>query len=124
MVFFADLDPSARAHLRRALAAHHQWCRTNGVPFPAVFEPLLVSNGQDWTSRDGDEEIADAAGVPLAYRYDEAGEQLRVSEKTIRRLVEAGELRAVTIGGNNRRIPRDDLVEYLETLRTGSTRTS
>lgn len=120
-MFFAELDESARAHLRRALAAHSRWCRENGVQFPSVLDPLLVRNGQERTRSDGAEDVFDSARMMrLAYTYKDVGEQLGVGEKTVRRLVDAGELRAVTIGGANRRIARDDLLRYLESLRERS----
>lgn len=60
--------------------------------------------------------IADRAEVedagPMTYSYQEAGDRLGISERTVRRMVADGRLRAVTL--NKRpRIPAEALTEAL-----------
>lgn len=47
---------------------------------------------------------------------ESAAERLAIGERTLYRLLEAGELPSVRIG-RSRRIPADALVEYVERLR-------
>ena len=57
--------------------------------------------------------LPDDGLVSLAYTYHDAGKLLGdVSERTVRRLVAAGELAVVDVGGQ-RRIARADLERYL-----------
>lgn len=109
------LDGPSRAHLARALEQHDRWCRTNGLPVPATLVRLAgacaVRNGQNRPDR-GDEDLGGEHGpMALAFKYDEAGRLLGVSERTIRRLVSSRELAAIDVAGA-RRIARDDLVAY------------
>ena len=121
LLLFGALEADAGAHLRRALVAHRRWCRDAGYPWPDALAALLATisahSGQERPELHDDAVPLDTAGVPLALNYADAGRLLDVSERTVRRLVASGELPHVEIGGN-RRVLRDDLVEYLETHRT------
>lgn len=115
------LGAGARRHLVRALEDHRCWCRGNGVRFPADLEQLaalVASDGQERPTPPGAGGLVDTAPVAIALTYEDAAAVLSVSERTIRRLVEEGRLRAITIGGpRTRRIHRDDLVAYADSLR-------
>lgn len=53
---------------------------------------------------------------PLLYSLMAAGQVLSLSEQSVRRLIQARELRAVTVRGRLR-IHRDDLEAYAQSLR-------
>lgn len=114
------LDPVAARHLARAIEAHARWCRANGVRLPAALGDLalLATAGQGTTNANLAEELADDGAMsPLVYTYAEAAERLRVSERTVQRLVAEGRLPAVEVGTRNPRITRQDLEEYVAGLR-------
>lgn len=115
------LDDLGRRHLARALEDHLRWCRANGMAFPASVAQLallVARNGQERPDLSSAVDLVDAAPVAIAYTYSEAGAVLSVSERTIRRLVEEGRLRAIPVGGpRTPRIHRDDLVAYAQSLR-------
>lgn len=56
-----------------------------------------------------DDEVPDR----LAYSIDEVARLLSVSESTVKRMLAAGTLKAVKVGGH-RRIPRSELYRLLE----------
>jgi len=62
--------------------------------------------------RAGDETPEGGAMPPLAHRYVDAGRLLGVSESTVKRLVAAGSLRAINVGGS-RRIPQAALESFV-----------
>ncbi len=115
------LDAISRRHLVRALEDHLRWCRANGLPFPdnlAQFALLVDRGGQERPDLTPASELVDAAPVVVALTYDEAGRVLSVSARTIRRMVEEGRLKAITVAGErSRRIHREDLVAYADSLR-------
>ncbi len=115
------LDATSRRHLARALHEHRRWCRANGQELPAGLAQLALladRNGQTRPDRSSGGLLTNAAPVAIAYTYAEAGAVLSVSERTIRRLVEEGRLRAITVAGErSRRIHRSDLEAYAESLR-------
>lgn len=113
-----SLDSMAARHLARALEDHRRWCRTNAVALPPALEQLAlaVRAGQSRSTEHDNVDVVEAASVAIAYTYTEAGQLLGVSESTIRRLVRSRELRAVSVAGT-RRIHRDDLTQYAESLR-------
>ena len=114
------LDPVAARHLTRALEVHRRWCRDNGVRLPAALSDLalLATAGQGTTNGHGAEELADDGHMsPLVYTYAEAAERLRVSERTVQRLVAEGRLPAVEVGTRNPRIAVEDLENYVAQLR-------
>ena len=49
--------------------------------------------------------------------YDEVAVKLRVSVKTVRRLVDSGELESLTVGARSRRIAPEAVIEYKTRLR-------
>jgi excisionase family DNA binding protein len=112
------------AHLHRALAAHAAWCRTNQVTRPpgiCRLEALLRdTGGHGVTTVATHPGVGDAAGHVhdeplLCVSLDAAGARLGVSGRTVRRLVDAGELPAVRIGGSPR-VRLDDLSAYVAGL--------
>ena len=116
-VAVVGLDGDVASHLVRALVEHARWCRSNGIAVPATLVALLdqlASAGQRWPTM--------AAPVPdphddlmLALTYEVAARRLGVSERSVRRLVAAGKLRAVDVAGC-RRVRASDLARYLEGL--------
>lgn len=102
-------------HLAVAVERHRRWCRDQGIAVPAEVVELvrIVSGGQEGTNGRADLDLSDDGGVPLAYDYTEAGRLLGVSGKTVRRLIDDGELRVVRVGPWPR-VPRDELVAFLE----------
>ena len=112
-----DLRPIA-GHLRRMLADHWAWCRTNGVPWPPGLDDLgqiLASAGQDGTALDALDGLGDAAGV-LLIDYDEVARRLGISRRTVQRLVSTGELPVVALG-RQRRVHVEDLAAFADALR-------
>jgi excisionase family DNA binding protein len=69
---------------------------------------LLARGGHGRSTLDGGAEIGDC----LAMSYDVAARRLSVSERTVRRLVESGELPRIDIGGC-KRIATEDLAAYV-----------
>lgn len=115
-----QLDRVAAHHLARALESHRRWCRANGHQLPPALADLalMVSDGQERPNNaPGDDLLDDGQMSPLLYTYAEVAGRLRVSERTIRRLVLAGELTPVDVGARNRRIHHLDLETYAAGLR-------
>lgn len=116
------VDRGSAAALARALEDYRIRCRVNGGRPPPVLEQLqlLLSDrgGQGLPNVDEFEVAPDDGLMSLLNTYEDAGKALSVSQRTIRRLVQGGELRAVRIGAA-RRIHRDDLLSYAERLRQG-----
>ena len=118
-----DLAGRTGAHLARALDAHRLWCRANGHSMPADLVQLvallsmMASNGQSRTTSSAVDDLADTAPVVIAYTFAEAGTLLGVSERTVRRLVAAGELRSISVASAPR-IHREDLEYYAQRLRS------
>jgi len=119
VIIVAGGDDQLEAHLARALAEHTRWCRTNGVGVPgelgALLENLSASRGQGRTSPPVPPANMDDDRMLLAVDYRTAAARLAVSERTVRRMVAAGRIPAVTIGGC-RRIRTDDLTDYVANL--------
>ena len=114
------LDGASARHLGRALEAYRARCRGDGMPLPPALADLLAATtGQGRPDVEADEDMADDGRMtPLLLTYLEAGQRLRLSERSVRRLVAAGDLRAVEVGGR-RRIHTADLEQYAERLRHG-----
>ena len=109
--------PPLAAHLARALAEHLRWCRANAITPPPALVALadeMVSGGQARSPLDPLDSTPDA-GPMLPLDYAETAARLRVSERTVRRLVSAGALPAVDVAGC-RRVRVADLLAYVETL--------
>lgn len=111
------VDEQTRAHLARALSDHVRRCKVNGWPVPASIRQLEATfAASDGHGRPSDAVLAPPADSgPVALTYDEAAHLLAVSPRTVRRLVAADALPAISIGGS-RRITREAVTEYLEGL--------
>ncbi len=86
--------------------------------YDELAEACLTSarNGQAGTSVDGLADFVDHWRMaPLLLTKAEAAELLRLSERTLQRLISAGELPAVHVGGAAR-IRREDLEGYVASL--------
>lgn len=120
MTFVLDLDDVDRAHLLAALERHRSVCLAAGGRLPPVLDRLAVSiavrGGQRRTNPRGPVTVPDA-GPATVFTISEVAGRLRVSDRTVRRLVTSGGLAAVTIAGR-RRIRATDLAAYLDTLET------
>lgn len=120
-VFALRLDDASRYHLTRALEAHAVECRKNGHTLPVPLAELwnLARAGQGRTPLgDGDAGPHDA---PVLLTYADVGKRLRVSARTVQRLVAAGALPVVVVGSSPR-VHYADLHAYAERLRaTGRT---
>lgn len=96
-------------HAQIALTHHARWCRSTGHPFPPLFSALLESladsHGQSRPILDDAPAPPDAA---LMLTYNEAAQALRVSPRTVRRMVADGRLAVVEMGGC-KRIRRADV---------------
>lgn len=109
------LDDHTRAHLARAIDSHRDWCRVNALPVPPLFHQLSVA----LAASGGQARPQDATPLPttehqvMALTYDDAAAVLSVSPRSIRRLVAARELPAISIGGS-KRITREALADYLK----------
>jgi excisionase family DNA binding protein len=110
-------DPETRRHLLAAVTAHVRRLQRDGRSVPAGLAMLLVApDGQGRTPVGEIAESADGGGMtPLALDYRSAGAVLGVSERTTRRLVRAGELPSVNVGGCPR-VRMADLVAYVTGL--------
>lgn len=117
-VVVLGLDDVLTSHLTRALVQHARWCRANGISVPAPLVEMLnelASAGQRRPT------VAAPVSDPhddlmlLAVTYEGAAHRLGVSERSVRRLVAAGKLRAVDVAGCPR-IRASDLSDYVEGL--------
>ena len=90
--------------------------KPRAVPIGArVLVDVLDSSRLERTFLAVGSHFPDDAGV-LLVRFEEAGDRLRVSAKTVCRLVESGALPAVSIG-RSRRIRVRDLETYVDNLK-------
>lgn len=117
---FLDLDERGTAHLVMALRLYERRLRTDGYhQLPPLLrqlhDALVARTGQERTTSDGDDQPGEDGRV-LLLDYDDVAAQLGVSERTVRRLVETGDLRVVRIGQSPRVHP-DDLRAFVESLR-------
>lgn len=55
---------------------------------------------------------------PLAYRYRDAARLLGISERSLRRLIDARELPTASVGKSRKVVLRQDLLDYLESVRS------
>jgi excisionase family DNA binding protein len=123
VVALEDVDAG---HLARAIQNYEKACRQNGarlpIPLREIHDTLLsvtgsARSGQERTRSSSGPPLSDDAPVSLLLDFESAGRWLDVSERTVRRLVEDGEIRSVSIG-RLRRIHRDEVIEYADRLRT------
>ncbi|MDO8363054.1 MAG: helix-turn-helix domain-containing protein [Actinomycetota bacterium] len=116
MIVVGPVDPLLVRHLQRALSSHFRWCREQGVAVPAELRGLfdaLASDGQRRPTGARSGESGDDAAMLLALTYDQAAGRLGVSSRTVRRLVAAGSLPSVMVGGLPR-VRAADLAAYVE----------
>lgn len=116
---YTRFSPLDEAHLAWALEYYDDRCRRDGGRMPPNLrlfaDALKTPKGQKGPNSPEPDLIPDNSVV--FYDYEAAGKVLSLSLTTVKRLVRAGELRAVHMGTKTRRIHRDDLVEYAERLR-------
>lgn len=121
MVVVSALGDLDAAHLARAIENYERTCRQNGARLPVALrelhDVLTVSGGQERPTLETGPVVSDSDAMSLLHDYDQAARLLGLSERTVRRLVSEGDLRAVEVG-RLRRIHRDDLLEYADSLRT------
>lgn len=105
--------------LRVAAEAIRATARRDGLTAPSWVDDLerAATAGLSGTNRARVDEVGESGPVPLVYRPEEVAEVLRVSPRTVNRLIAAGELRAFSVF-KDRRIAREDLVEFVERRRT------
>jgi excisionase family DNA binding protein len=82
-------------HIAASLNGLRKRARRNGGHWSPELEAirLLANSGQERPEIDGD---------VLAYDYEAVGKRLSISERSVRRLVAAGSLPSVMIGGSAR----------------------
>lgn len=107
-----------RVWLRVAADAIRSTARRNGLSPPPWVDDLEAAAlaRPSGTNGAAGQDIGESGAVPLVYRPDEAAEVLRVSPRTVNKLIAAGELRAFKVI-NDRRIAREDLLEFVERRR-------
>ena len=119
MLMVGTVDPTVGAHLKKALASHMRWCRDNGIAVPAEVNDLFMMVASDGLTRPtvGEERTVthDADVALLTLTYDQAAKRLNVSARTVRRLVQSGDLRAVDLCSAPR-IRVADLATFVERL--------
>ena len=98
------------------LGALRRQMQTDGVRLPAdvkaLQERFAARSGHTRTTVDVAPVVADPAEQSLLLTYDDVAALLRVSERTVRRLVGNGQLLAVRVAGATR-IRRSDLEEFV-----------
>lgn len=113
------VDDAIGRHVAAAVRVHIRELRREGLPVPAALADLAAicaSGGLARPNMDGPTGAGDHPGMdPFAVDYRSAGDLLGVSDRSVRRLVRAGELTAVPIGGC-KRIRVADLQNYLAGL--------
>lgn len=113
------VDDSVGRHLAHAVRAYIRELRRDGVPVPralADVAAIAATGGQVRPSLDGAPPAGEPGGVDqLTVDYRAAGDRLGVSDRTVRRLVEQGDLPAVQVAGCTR-IRTSDLQEYVDAL--------
>lgn len=128
-----DVTPALAGHIATAIRVHREWAVRAGLQVPAGLlevESHLASRamrGQTGTPLDSLWEVRDGHLVtPRLLTYEDTARALSCSVRTVKRLVAAGELRAVRVGGGAR-IRVSDVDAYVAALsptttsRTGAT---
>lgn len=128
----ASSDPRDALELVEALEMLERRRRTDNLklrPFSA--ELLAVARAdsargrQGTTTFDGSRVDPDCDAVPLPRLLDktEVADRLDVGMRTVERMISSGELPVVRIGAAVR-VHSDDLVEFMDALRSGHTSTA
>lgn len=118
MILLAIDDATAR-HVLAALSAHQDALRRNGMTASSSIRDLvsvLANRGQARTSLDlRASGVDDRDMAPLTLSYRDAGVLLGKSDRTVRRLVDAGLLPAVEVLGT-KCVRRADLEAFVADL--------
>ncbi|HVV37970.1 MAG TPA: helix-turn-helix domain-containing protein [Acidimicrobiales bacterium] len=77
---------------------------------------FVVNGGHERPTLGASGANADDWLVPMVFTYDEVASLLRTSDRTVRRLVRAGDLPVIKVGGQPR-VARADLDDYVARLR-------
>ena len=108
----AELDDVAKAHVYRALDAHVRWCAVNAITVPnavrALRAALSASNGQQRTEvADGPAEGDELGGLMEARLLtpDQVARRLRLSPRSVRRLIGSGVLPSLKSAGRDESPP-------------------
>jgi excisionase family DNA binding protein len=125
-----DVSPELAGHIALALGQHRRWAARTGLQLPAglsEFERHLTrraTQGQRGTPLEDLWAVRDGAHVTARLlAYEDAAAALSVSERTVKRLVARGQLRAVRVAGTAR-IRVCDLDAYVDHLSTTHTPTT
>lgn len=117
-----ELDPDRLARLLAAalrlgverlpatLRANGERVGVEGLALQALL--VRARPGQTGPHVDGSCGGGHRDGVPLLYCYADAAALLGVSERSLKRLLAAGELKAVHVGGS-RRIAHSELIDFV-----------
>lgn len=117
-----DIPPSLAGHLVRALAAYRGWLRSRWQPIPEGFDEIAdalairARSGQEYRLLASPPATPDTAPMLLLLKPEDVAELLAVSQRSVRRLIDSGELPTVRVG-NAVRVHRDDLERYVDRLR-------
>ena len=114
------VDDSLGRHLAAAVKAHVRELRREGTPIPTALADLAAvaaTGGLRRPAFDAEQATEDPAGVDqrLTVDYRTAAFRLGISDRSVQRLVAAGELPAVDVAGNVR-IRTRDLTDYVDSL--------
>lgn len=98
---------------------NNAWMTPTGILNLLEMVGFRVSRGQDGSSGDGRSEIEERVdqGPTLLVKYKTAAQLLDVSESTVKRLIKAGELHPVSIGGASR-LRRTELEAFVAALQS------
>jgi excisionase family DNA binding protein len=121
-VLVFDVAPPLAGHLAVALQTHLKWLRRSQLREPEGLQDMVdlfrmrASGGQRVTAVDALEELRDATAMaPLLITYEQAARSLSCSPRQVKRLIAAGDLAAVRVGGLAR-IRVTDLTDYTHGL--------
>jgi len=121
-VIVLSVTAELAGHLCLAVQQHRQWARTAGLAVPDELDQLeralanRARRGQDGTPLEDLWSVRHAQTMtPRLLDYAAAGQVLGVSVRTVKRLVAAGVLTPVKIGGSSR-IRIEQVDDYLERL--------
>ena len=120
------LTAEAAGHVCIAIQQHRMWARTAGLALPDELDHLeralanRARRGQAGTPVEDLWEVRHAEQVsPKLLSYAATATVLGVGERTVKRLVAAGDLTPVRIGGSSR-VRVEQLEDYIDQLTTQS----
>lgn len=105
-------------HLAVALGEHIQRSRRNGKHVPDELVELrelvlAVASGK---------QLPEVAPPSLLLTKLEAAQSLRCSKRTVERLIARGELSGISVGPRGVRVPRSELIAYIDRKSEGAVR--